>query len=875
MTEAHQDEVPAGIDAAPPDNSDQAITEQLNTLKSEDSQTRLAAVTALGALDTGNEASLRALERMAGQDDSRPVREAALQALEATVYRNLQRSSNRLTGPVRERILAEIDRWAADGLITAHTARLLTQRYQFAEPPTPKAPAAEPAEPRPSLSELLLSETTIKVALYLGAFFVVADAFSLAAIFEVARLPILGLATLGFFGAAVALKWRLPQASFVLFIVFSFLLPIDAAVLFDLLNLSSKIEQPAWIIVTVFLTLIWLGGTLFYASRFFSVVALAALSAAALQLGRWFDLTPHLDMLLLEFSTVAALVGAQVLSLWRDKDKVRWQHKTFALPLFGLAQLQQLGVLGMSAIFILITVVDQNLPATAWWIAIAATWFLGAMFYVTSQWMTSFGLFSLLAVAAVLPVPLLFSGVFSPSTLIFAIIACAWGVGLALAGEGLSRVQAASPRAYALCLIGGSAILFGVATIVGLTDRVATGLAILIVTTLVYLGMTILQPRWWLWTGTLLAGTAAYFTVFFLPSLESFDFYPGFVMLWPSLVLLAINLIARRHFHASKFWHLPPLILGVIYGGLTFFFLIVSGGDEPARAAIAFIIIAAFLTLFSLLDQRPRVGYGVTINLALAVIFGLVYFEQEQWVTPLIILAALYFFGSFVLARVSSRDQWASVLRWSGLALGALVAATAPIQGGAAAVIGMALAATFFVIEGFRQKNIWLGFPATSLYLGAYFVLLIELDISQPQVYSIGAALLGFIMHYLLVRSRSNWAAFFTGLISQLILLGTTYIQMAGTGRFLFFFVLFVQSLVVLTYGLVIRSKSLTIAPVIFVVLGVITATLSVLAGIPALILVGCTGLLLLVLGSVALIMREQLLSVTSRLGERLGGWQA
>jgi hypothetical protein len=346
-------------------------------------------------------------------------------------------------------------------------------------------------------------------------------------------------------------------------------------------------------------------------------------------------------------------------------------------------------------------------------------------------------------------------------------------------------------------------------------------------------------------------------------------------MLWPSLTLLAINLIARRRFHASKFWHLPPLILGVIYGGLTFLFLIASGGDEPARAAIAFIIIAAFLTLFSLFDQKPALGYGVTVSLALAITFGLVYFEQERWVTPLIILAALYFFGGFILTRVSSQDQWASVLRWSGLALGALVAVTAPIQGGAAAVIGMALAATLFVIEGFRQKNIWLGFPATLLYLGAYFTLLIELDISQPQVYSIGAALLGFIMHYLLVRSRSNWAAFFTGLISQLILLSTTYIQMVGAERFLFFFVLFAQSLVVLTYGLVIRSKSLTITPVIFVVLGVITATLSVLAGIPALILIGCTGLLLLILGSVALIMREQLLSVTSRLGERLGGWQA
>ena len=149
MTEVHQDEGSAGLDASPPDSSDQAIIKQLNALNSEDFQTRLAAVTALGALDHGNEASLRALERVA-QDDSRPVREAALQALEAPVYRILQRSSNRLTGPVRERILAEIERWAADGLIAAHTARLLTQRYQFAEPATQKVPEAEPDKPRPS-----------------------------------------------------------------------------------------------------------------------------------------------------------------------------------------------------------------------------------------------------------------------------------------------------------------------------------------------------------------------------------------------------------------------------------------------------------------------------------------------------------------------------------------------------------------------------------------------------------------------------------------------------------------------------------------------------------------------------------------------------
>lgn len=134
---------------------------------------------------------------------------------------------------------------------------------------------------------------------------------------------------------------------------------------------------------------------------------------------------------------------------------------------------------------------------------------------------------------------------------------------------------------------------------------------------------------------------------------------------------------------------------------------------------------------------------------------------------------------------------------------------------------------------------------------------------------------MGFIMHYFLVRSGSNWGAFFTGLLSQVILLGTTYVQMFATEEILYFFVLFFQALVVLGYGLVIRSRSLVLAPIAFVVLGVITVALSVLAGIPALVLVGCTGLLLLILGIMALALREQLLVVTNRLGERLGGWQA
>jgi hypothetical protein len=204
-----------------------------------------------------------------------------------------------------------------------------------------------------------------------------------------------------------------------------------------------------------------------------------------------------------------------------------------------------------------------------------------------------------------------------------------------------------------------------------------------------------------------------------------------------------------------------------------------------------------------------------------------------------------------------------------------LVSLTAPFQGDAAAVVGTAVSATFFAVEAWYRRNIWLGFPATLFYLGAYFILLFELDVTEPQVYSIGAALLGFIMHYLLVRTNSNVAAFFTGLVSQLILLSTTYIQMVTTDRFLFFLVLFVQALVVLTYGLVVRSRSLVGAPLVFVILGVITVVISALSGVPALLLVGCTGFLLLLLAIAALLQRERLLSVSNRLSHRLTGWQA
>jgi hypothetical protein len=91
----------------------------------------------------------------------------------------------------------------------------------------------------------------------------------------------------------------------------------------------------------------------------------------------------------------------------------------------------------------------------------------------------------------------------------------------------------------------------------------------------------------------------------------------------------------------------------------------------------------------------------------------------------------------------------------------------------------------------------------------------------------------------------------------------------------IYFVVLFFQSIAVLVYGIIIRSRSLTFMPIFFLVVGVLSVIYIVvyelLEVITTIMMVGCTGLLLLVLGIIAVLMRERI----SKLGERLSDWKA
>jgi hypothetical protein len=225
----------------------------------------------------------------------------------------------------------------------------------------------------------------------------------------------------------------------------------------------------------------------------------------------------------------------------------------------------------------------------------------------------------------------------------------------------------------------------------------------------------------------------------------------------------------------------------------------------------------------------------------------------------------------YLFRRAGRFKDWDNTLLFSGLGLGIIISFAAPILGGLDAAIPVAAAATLWAIEAFARKNVWLGFPTNALYLLAYFIVLFGLDTTEIQFFSMGAALLGMLQHYLLVRAGSKTGAFLTGMVSQLILLGTTYLEMVNKNQLIYFVVLFFQSLAVLVYGVLGRSRSLTFTPIIIVVLGVVTVIYSTLKDMNTVIIIGCTGIVMLGFGILAVIMRERI----TKLGERLSAWNA
>jgi hypothetical protein len=342
----------------------------------------------------------------------------------------------------------------------------------------------------------------------------------------------------------------------------------------------------------------------------------------------------------------------------------------------------------------------------------------------------------------------------------------------------------------------------------------------------------------------------------------------SYILLALSLVWLGGDAIFLKTFKERK----VARFVQITGGGIVLLNALALLLSPSMEAAICFGVYAIFFAAYALLYKQPLIGYASTASLPLAIYFGMDTSHLAWWLFPVVGVAVAYYVAGFVL-RSAKASGWDSLLLSSGLGLGSIVALSAPVQhhGGAENALPIAIAATLFAAEAFARRNVWWAFPTNGLYLLSYFTLLIKLNVDEPQYFSIGAALLGMLMHYLLVRAKSKAGAFVMGMVSQLVLLGITYIQMLSTEQLGFFFVLFVQSLAILLYGIVMRSRSLVIAPISFAVLGTLTVVYSALRDLSLVVIIGVTGIVLLVLGILAVLMRERI----TTLAERFSEWNA
>jgi hypothetical protein len=1286
------------------------LKEILESLRSDDAVNRLSAIKQLHSLDYSSEAIRNELEKLALNDGNEDVRADALAALDLPIQRHLRSRMNKLGMGNRFTLLNEINEWEKFGLLDKSNASVLRKRYDFdiAPPPaapqpsagaqdkpvpvqraipTPKqtpapAPAAQistpepvapprpkpesrPAEPRPTLLQTLLSETSIKIALYLGAFFVIASAAILAALSPAARLPVLIIATIIFGGLSIAIRKRLPQPSFALFIVFSFLLPITANVLEESLHLSTTFSAIYWVLVSLFMALVWGGSTWLYESRVFSVTSFIAFSIALYRIGDIFDAGSEFYTTTSGLAALAGLIGVWALKKWKDSN--------FALPLFFTAQLLQIIVLGASLIIFAAQFFETS-TTPLWNIASIFTWGFAFLFYAFSDILFPFVFFPWLAALTLLPLPWFPGAAFEMKSLGLTFLFFTWGLILSTASEITHKPE--STHKFSLPVLLVSIPTFGLGLLTGFIDSVTLGFVIALGITCIYTALHLLRTRGWLWALALLNFIVAYFAFFNLPFMEKTNIFFGYQLLGLSILFLLPDIFLKNDFKANPAWRLPQRIYGVIFTVLNIILYIAAQEKPLINTAVVFGVYALFFAIYALRYNTAMIGYVSTASLVISILYTLNHFNMEYWLEALTVLAALYFLGGFVLqknearaawramlttsglalgsiislvalftlkqnsgwfvavigllfviemysrkqslfemgaqillpaavflifndfklddfayimlglsltwlsldlifsrtykekrllefpvkilgaiaaliasiallgdndsAKVSicfgiytgfftlytaiqrkaiygyipaaylpltiffildhykidawlpaltglailyyvigiairskeawsfmlrnsalalgtllsigallalketggwyalvigllfaaemylSRDgwfeigipvmfnigaflilrdlkitetayhllayslvwlgtdllahltfahprqlklpvrgiggmlaiinygflffnadaqtaavgfgiytllfltismvyyqpnlfytftltlplfvafffrsfeitkwihpvifvamayyaagfflrftkraaDWDSTLLYSGLGLGVIVSMAAPIIGGVDAAIPVAFAATLWAVEAFARKNVWLGFPANGLYLLAYFIILIELKVDQPQFFSMGAALLGLLQHYLLTRTGSKTGTFLMGMVSQLILLGTTYIQMVNTEQLIYFVVLFFQSMAVLFYGIVIRSRSLTFTPIVLVVLGVITVLYTALKGLNTVVLIGCTGIILLMLGILAVVMRERI----TKLGESLSTWKS
>lgn len=674
---------------------EEVLNEILANLKSKEDEKIVLAFAKLKKINYSSQAIRRQVESVSLNSVNSKIRDEAREVLNLPSHRAVQKSSNTLDRGTRLTILNEIKKWINDGLLTKENADVLQSRYDFdfvpaphldkldASQPTPQPASAQqkisqpekiaepekPKVPAPTLLQTLTSEASIKVYLYLGAFFVIAAAAILGAIIEELRLPILILGTLLFGGLSVAIKKRLPQPSFALFIVFSFLLPITAnsieLTLQEALNYASFVTSIYWAIVWFVLTVVWAFGTKFYDSKLFSITAYGAFTVGLINIAKVFETEPEIYTL---FGSIAALSG--LAGTWLIK---KWKDANFGLPVFVSTQLGQLLVLFTSLSIFSIKIFDPE-NVSLWHLIPVFVWLLASVYYVVSDKLYSFVLFAWATAGALIPIPFFLAATLDLENVGSTILLLMWGIFLAVASEAFNRIE--SIRKYSLPFLLASFPSFAVSIITAFAYGAWLGMLASFVIAILFTALHILRTRWWLWTLALVNFVIAYFAFFQLDFIQNLNIFIGYPILLIGLLFLLPDLFLKKDWEHAPEHRLPVRLFGILLSVGAILTFVVN--NESPSATIGFAILTLFTVAYTLAYRRFWLAYLPAIFFATTILYATDYFALNKYWLP-IFTAVTFLYFLFGMAFFK-KENWSLVFRNTSLILGTIISVIAFIE---------------------------------------------------------------------------------------------------------------------------------------------------------------------------------------------------
>ncbi|MBN1302795.1 MAG: hypothetical protein JXA13_00060 [Anaerolineales bacterium] len=729
---------------------------------------------------------IRSLERLVLQDRDNRLRQAALHILGSAPSHQTYQLMTTLDPEIKQQLLNEINHWEDDGLLTPAQLDILRKRYALEpawEPETEPQPEPVPVQaatiksPAPavpltsqqpvkqskpvSLLDILLNETFLKIAMYLGAFLIIVAAFVWGTLHQATRIPSLAIATLLFFGVALGLFRRLPLASIVFFVIGTFMVPILSGVIIPTYKLDGQQTRLIWSLTFLLVGLIAAGGTYLYKSGLFSILALLSVDISVGFLCSWLAANFHLFILLNGILALIAVLSARLLG--------RWQGNKLFLPLFILAQIQNIALLGISFITIMIGLISENITSLTW-ITISSFWMSAAITFIFSDWIVFFNpnnqktnlpVFPLLAVVTLIPVPIYVSGCFKPEFWQVMLVSWVWGLVISISGEFLLSKVTKWLKRYGILLLAAGSLLFLVSLFSLWIDEHQITPVLFAASSILYTLMHIRQARWPVWSGALASFGFGVLATFSLTDLSEVKGLDGLVLLFLGLAYFITTLIPRQITKSRARWWLPPLVSAVLIAVINSIEALYLGSEHPGKAAFIFAVYTAIFILYAILERRPYLLYGALVLSPVALYYGQKAAGLSEQLPGHLILTGLWYLAAYILLRLrGSQNNWPPTLRYCGMILQNIsLAWITSFASGSLAFSAYAVFSLIFALPENMPAALYLT-TLISLPLAVSFVLL-HLEAVNWALPAVVLTGIYYALHTLLTRQERTraWAA--------------------------------------------------------------------------------------------------------------------